>query len=248
MGATWHTARPDPPRVAALAVIAAVVVALVLVAAAIARFPGGSDCDPAARGFDPWCNYLSDLLHAAARDGLPNPAAPLARAAMLAFVAALPPFWALVARLLPARGAPARGSGRTSGRTSVGDVVRATGTLSAFGWAGAPLLGSDRFGALHGVFVLLGAGPGLLAAGLTVWALRPARPGLALLGALVFACVGAAVGLYLRLLLGAPGAQSLALPALQKVAGVWLVAWLVAVAATTLRAPPPPAPPAHGPT
>lgn len=220
MGAVLRLARPDPIRLAAAAVIAAVALALVLLAAALVRFPGGSDADPTARGFDPAFNYLSDLLHEVARDGRPNPAAPLARAAVLAFVAALPPFWALLARLVPARG----------------PLLRVLGTLSAAGWAAVPLVPSDRFGAWHGVFVLVGAGPGLIAAVLAVAGLRAERPWLASLGLGVLACLAAAVAFYARLLLGDPSTPSLVIPALQKVAGVFLIAWVLGVAVAALRA------------
>lgn len=181
---------------------------------AVARFPGCSDCDPASVGFDPWCNDLSDLVRQVTRDGRPNPAAPLGRAAMLVFVAALPPFWALVARLVPRDGA----------------LVRALGAVSALGWAAVPLAPSDRFGAWHGLLVLVGAGPGLAATLVAVWRLRGARPRLALLGAGVLACVGAACAQYVRLLLGVASAPSHAIPVLQQAGGALLIAWMVAVA------------------
>lgn len=219
MGALARLARPDPTRLAAVAVVAAVALALTLLALAVARYPGGSDCDPGAVGFDLRCNYLSDLLHAVARDGRPNPAAPLARAAMLAFVAALPPFWALRARGL------ARGG-----------LVRRLGTLSAIGWAFVPLVPSDRFGAWHGAAVLVGAGPGLVAVLLAVRGLWPARRRSALLGLGVLACVGAATLLYVRLLLDDAGASSHTIPALQKAAAVLLVAWLLDAALPHLSA------------
>ncbi len=224
MGALARLARPDPTRLTAVAVVAAVVVALVLLGLAIARYPGGSDCDAAAVGFDPSCNYLSDLLHQVARDGRPNPAAPLARAAMLAFVAALPPFWALRARGLVR-----------------GVLVRRLGTLSAVGWAAVPLVPSDRFGAWHGAAVLVGAGPGLVAVLLAVGGQWSVRRRSALLGLGVLACVGAATLLYARLLLGDASAPSHAIPALQQVAAALLVAWLLDAALPRLRAPEPPA-------
>lgn len=218
MGAIGGHVRPARVRLAAAAVIGAVLVALALLGVAIARFPGGSDCDPSARGFDPWCNYLSDLLHEGARGGRANPAAPVARAAVLVFVAALPPFWALLARLVPGRGR----------------ALRALGTLSAAGWAAMALLPSDRFGPWHGGFILLGAGPGVMAAALAVRGLWPARPVLATLGLAALACVGAATALFVRLLLGVATAPSLAIPALQKLGAVFLVAWVLGVAAASV--------------
>lgn len=215
------TARPAHADVCAASVLAAVLLAVLLLALAIASYPGGSERDPRALGFDAWNNYLCDLLREVAIGGRPNPASALARASMLVFVAGLVPFFLLLSALVPPR---------------LRHLVRALGAASALGWAAVALTPSDRFAAAHVVFIVAGIVPGVVAASAAVLglALRPATRPLAFLGAGALLCVAADGALYL--LLQATGDPSFALvvPALQKIAGAFLITWMIAVSTAVL--------------
>src|SRR5262245_11347506 len=88
--------KPSPHRtrtkILAVAALSAIATFLPLLAIAMARYPGGTWCDRGAIGHQFWANYLCDLLHARALGGVGNPAAPFARAGMLALVVGV---WAL---------------------------------------------------------------------------------------------------------------------------------------------------------
>lgn len=226
MVATAWRRSPDRAALAAGWVLASVGLALVLLAVSVARYPGGSLCDPAAVGFDVRCNYLSDLLHERALDGRENPGARPARAAMLVFIAGLPAFWALVPRLLP-------------GRPRLGRLARAAGWLSVPAWAAVPLVPSDRYGGLHGAFVVLAALPSLVAAAAALRGLRAEGRRRALLGVglATMLGVGAAAGLHAWQQLTAAALPLTLVPTVQKAAGALLLAWLVATAAAALRLP-----------
>ncbi|MCO5165997.1 MAG: hypothetical protein M9894_06470 [Planctomycetes bacterium] len=226
MGAVVVRWRPSPERLAAGWVVATIVVALALLAVSVARYPGGSLCDPAAPGFDLRCNYLSDLLHERALDGRPNPGAWPARAAMLVFIAGLPAFWLLVPRLLP-------------GRPDLARLARRAGWLSVPAWAAVPLVPSDRYGALHGVFIVLAAAPSLVAAAAALRGLLAERRRRALLGLglATMLGVGAAAGLHTWQQVTGAALPLTLVPTVQKAAGALLLAWLLATAAAALRLP-----------
>lgn len=208
-------------RAASLAIVLAVGLALALLSLAILRFPGGNDLDPTAPGFDPVRNYLSDLLHARAPSGPVNGAAPLARAAILAFVAGLPPFFLVLARLT---------------RTP---AILALGLLSSAAWVAVPLTASDAFGPWHGAAILLAVVPGLAASVTAVVLLGRGHPRLALLGGVTLGGVALTVAWYVPLLAGL-STTSIAVPVLQKASGALLVAWMLGTAAAGAGA-------AHGP-
>lgn len=207
--------------------MAAVVLSLVLLSAAISAYPGGSELDPRAPGFDARTNYVCDLLRQDAIGGQPNPAGPLARAAILAFVAGLVSFFAIVPTLFP--DLPGRGR-----------LVRGAGVASSIAWVALSLAPSDRFAVGHAVFVVAGVAPGVVAAAVAVLGLAARRGtrALSLLG--VGALVGAALdaALYLVVLLTGDVAAAVVVPVLQKIAGAFLIAWMLGVAAAVLSQAP----------
>jgi hypothetical protein len=207
------------PRAARAAILGAVAAFAALEGTAMAIYSGGTTWDAHTAGYRFWQNYLCDLLRQRALDGAPNAVgARLASAAMLVILLGLVSFWIAFPRVVP--GSILARAARVLGLTSVAGVVAVV------------LLPSDRYGALHGVAVVLAGAPGLTASALAVAALlRHERPPRAL-GAIGAAWVVAALAdfvLYVRHLaagdLGTP-----ILPAIQKVALGLLVAWMVAVA------------------
>lgn len=66
-------------------------------------YPGGSNADPYAQGFNWIHNYWCDLLGPGAKNGQLNPARPLALVAMLLLCASLAMFWYLLPGLFPTR-------------------------------------------------------------------------------------------------------------------------------------------------
>jgi hypothetical protein len=214
------------PRALSLWILGCVVGFTWLEIVAMSLYPGGTFWDRSLRGARFWQNFLCDLESQVALNGEPNVlGARFAQAAMLLMVTAFAPFWWIVPRLF--------GELRL-----LGSVVRALGLASLGGIVAVTFMPSSRFGALHGVAVLVAGGPGLSAAVLAVAGLMraEARPriGAALGGAmLIFALVDFA--LYVRtMLFGGPG--PLVLPVAQKVALILLVAWMLVVAWRAPRA------------
>ncbi|MBO0931381.1 hypothetical protein [Fibrella aquatilis] len=62
-------------------------------------YPGGSNADRTAVGFNWLTNYWCDLTGEIAKNGQPNPAAPIATAAMLVLCVSLSIFWLTLPRL-----------------------------------------------------------------------------------------------------------------------------------------------------
>jgi hypothetical protein len=184
----------------------------VLEAAAMALYPGGTWWEPTALGHRFWQNFLCDLSWRVALNGQDNRVGSLlSQAAMLVLVGGFVPFWVLVG------GAGARG-------------VRILGLASVLGTAAVTLMPSDRFGSMHGVAVMLAATTGLAAAVLATVARLRARDRLrGGLGVAVLATSAVDFALYVRTFAGG-GPGPLALPAIQKVALMLLLAWMVAVA------------------
>jgi len=79
-----------------------IAVFIVLYCYAATLYPGGNQADPQASGFDWLHNYWCDLLGARADNGHPNPARPVAIAAMLVLGAVLAFFWYRLAGFLRA--------------------------------------------------------------------------------------------------------------------------------------------------
>jgi hypothetical protein len=187
---------------------------------AMSLYPGGTFWEPAAHGVRFWENFVCDLESQVALNGEPNIlGARFAQAAMLSMVIGFAPFWWIVPRLF-------------ADRRLLGHAVRALGLTSLGGIVAVTFMPSSRFGALHGVAVLVAGGPALAAAVLAVAGLARGEPrpriGAALgAGTLTFAL--ADFVLYIRTMLyGGPG--PLVLPVAQKFALILLLAWMGVVA------------------
>ncbi len=66
---------------------------------ATALYPGGSNADHAAAGFNWLTNYWCDLTGETAKNGQPNPAAPVATTGMMVLCVSLAVFWLTLPRL-----------------------------------------------------------------------------------------------------------------------------------------------------
>lgn len=213
---------------AAVAVLAGASTFVVLMSFAMALYPGGTWMNRQARGYDVVRNFFCDLSAAVALNGAPNPGATYAAVAMVALALALVPFWLLVAFRL--RETPRRSA-----------AVRALGLASAVMLPLVPLLPSARYGLLHAAAVLvtslLGLAAGLAAARGLLASKEARRPHGYLAGATLFAAAVTAV-LYVRLVASHALVPHWSLPAMQKIAAMLLLAWLV-VTAEAMRSVPP---------
>jgi hypothetical protein len=224
---TSVTPKRTPPariRACALAVVAAALAGSGLLGAAIAVYPGGSAVAPEARGFDVVDDFVCDLLHATTLDGARNPAAPLARAALVVFAVGLSALFVVLPGLLPGSPAHAR-------------LVRRAGVTSSAGWIVVALTASDRLARGHAALVLGSLVSGMVAASISVVGLagRPDRRALALLGACALVCAGLDGLLYGLLLATGDASLARVVPSLQKLAIVLLMGWALAVALTAVR-------------
>ena len=185
-------------------------------------YHGGTWMDPSAPGHSFWLNFFCDLLHDHALDGAPNSAgARLATLAMLALIAGMLPFWLATASLV-------------SARPTLAWTVRIAGVTSVVGLVAVPLTPSDRFGALHGVAVLVAAVPGLVANACATIGLLANRDGarrwtrgLGVLALATFVSAAIDAALYAKQMAGAGAVTPPALPALQKIAAMLFVAWML---------------------
>lgn len=211
------------PVIASSVVASCVAAFVALEAAAMALYPGGTWWDRNTRGASFWRNYVCDLEWSVALNGQPNRVgAPLAEAAMLVMVAGLGVFWWIAPAMF-------------AGRRRTGTAVRALGLVSVAGIVAVACMPSERFGALHGVAVVVAGVPGLTAALLAVAGMlrgdraKHARAAGAV-GAAMLAFALVDFALYADTLAhGGPG--STLLPVAQKIALVLLVAWMLLVAA-----------------
>jgi len=188
--------------------------------AAMSLYPGGTWWDATTRGHRFWENFLCDLEWRVALNGTPNPlGSQLATAAMLVLLAGLAAFWLAVPRLFV-------------GRAPFGAVaVRPLGLISVGSTVAVVFMPSERFGALHGAMVIASCLPGLTASALAVHGLvasepRPRVAGWTGASMLAFALVDFA--LYASHFLAHREGTAL-VPALEKVALILLLAWMVLV-------------------
>jgi hypothetical protein len=213
-------------RLIRVAIVASAMGFIALESTAMWLYPGGTWWDATTRGHRFWQNYLCDLEWCVALDGAPNAlGSALAKAAMALLVAGLAPFWIALPRLFSARA------------HWLSRAVPALGLLSVAATLAAIGMPSDRFGSLHGATVIVACVPGLAAAGLAVFGLwrGESRPRIAAgLGGSMLAFASVDFVLYAAHFLGHSEGTPL-VPALEKLALVLLLSWMVAVA---LRAPP----------
>jgi hypothetical protein len=212
--------RARSARLNAVAIFVCVAGFACLEVAAMSLYPGGTWWDTTTQGHRFWENFLCDLEWRVALNKVPNPVGSrLAMAAMLVLVAGLGAFWFALPAVFAApapRGAHA---------------VRWLGITSTAGALAVVLMPSDRFGALHGVTVLTAGVPGILAAGLAIRVLavgEPRPPIAAWVGASMLAFGFVDFALYAWHFLTHTEGTILG-PALQKVALILLLAWMILV-------------------
>jgi hypothetical protein len=191
-----------------------------LLALGVWLYPGGTVFKPQGAGSF-WLNFLCDVTAAVALNGVGNAAGSACAIAAIATIGVgLGCFWSLLPQLL-----------RRDDRTI--RVARALGWLSLLGLGLAPF----TTGRAHVLAVLGGAFPGLVAGSLAtmaVWrepadhVLRTVSAG-TILAAFIDAC------LYVQSYLHAPRVVVPALPVLQKVALLFLLAWMSMLALRGLR-------------
>jgi hypothetical protein len=230
-------------RTAAGALVGAIVVFAALEIPAMLLYPGGTWWDRAAKGHSFWQNFLCDLEWTVALNGTPNPVGSrLAQAAMLALILGFVPFWWIVPTLFDL---PGRGMSRAGAPSPLGRAVRIAGLVSVAGMIAVALMPSDRFGAAHGVAVIVAGLPGLSAAVLSVVGLLRGDRATRFAGALGGAMLGFAIldfVLYAWTMAhGGPG--PLLLPVAQKCALLLLLAWMLVVARLGLARATQPRPP-----
>jgi hypothetical protein len=208
----------------AAVVLVAMAVGIALLARAMRLYPGGNFFDRNCAHHSVWLNCLCDLTGARSAGGAPNPGSPSARAAIVSLAISLGAFWLILPSLLPALSRGAR---------SVGAVIRVAGALSALGLLAVPL--AD--GAAHAVAVYAAAGPGLVASVTAFVALVRGSRDVALLLPASSAIAAGAIDsvLYARRVLDHFLSCPPALPALQRIAGLFMLAWMAATAWRVLR-------------
>jgi hypothetical protein len=198
-------------------VLASVALFIVFLGSAMVLYPGGTWMDRSTHGYDFARNFFCDLLAGIALNGEPNPGSELAKIGILALALGLVPFWLLVPRLF-------------AGRLRLGAAVRALGLASAAALPLVPLLPSASCGSLHVVTVFVAAIPGIVAAALATVALLASPlsrcPHGYLAGSMFLVAVidGA---LYTEHIAAGGPTPPWTLPALQKLAALLLLAFLV---------------------
>jgi hypothetical protein len=209
---------------AARAVVLAGVLGFVaLVGAAATRYPGGTYCDPRAPRYQLWGNYVCDLTQPTTPGGRDNTASvPRARAAFVVIALGMAPFWWLV-------------GGLAGGR--IGIVVRLFGPLSAAATIAVALAPSRRWPWLHVTTVFTASIPGLVAAVSGVVGLLIATRGSPSRGLRLAAVLGTVTMLLAFVDAAGYGYVVAAgisctpwLPAVQRLASLALLAWMVTVA------------------
>ncbi|HVX96178.1 MAG TPA: hypothetical protein VHK47_14800 [Polyangia bacterium] len=199
-------------------VLAGVVAGVVLLGIAMEVYPGGTAIDPHTRGHSFWLNLLCDLTEQHARNGEPNTGALVARAGMVTLSAALGVHWLIL---------PAFMRGR-----AVGWVVRVAGVLQVVALMFVPF--ATRLA--HPLAIFTSAAAGLVAGIVALVALVRAD-GPAWRWALpvaVLAATAVDAVFYARSVATSPRVVTPALPIFQRVGGLLILAWLIAVAVEIL--------------
>jgi len=212
-------------RVASIGLAAAILGFVALTALAALVYPGGTYCEPHATSYRFWGNYFCDLTAPVTGRGEDNTrSAAFAEAAFASFACASAPFFWLLARLAGERRS-----------------IRTLGIVSAFATIVLAWLPSRSGPTLHAGAVFSATIPGLVAVTLGVVGLWRERSrarslrGVAWLGAITLAAGFADAAGYAFALVTHAGCLWW-LPALQKLAALSLVAWMLAVARAAWRA------------
>ena len=201
---------------------------VVLIAISMASYPGGTWMDPHAAGHDLLRNFLCDLVGPVALNGEPNRLGSVAApVAMVVLAGGLGLAWWLLPRFFPSLGASSTTSSRPA-RLRLTVAIRCCGLVSVLGLVAVPLTPPVEAYGLHAAAVFVGGLPGIAASVLSVLGLARRRPRLAWLGgvAVVLALVDGT--LYTQQLI-AGGVPTVFLPAIERLATLALLVWLVAI-------------------
>ena len=187
------------------------VASAVLFAFAAWAYPGGNHFDHHAIGHDFWRNALCDVARTTAIGGAPNGGAGFARIAMSTMAVAIGLlFWSLPRHF--------------TARPRLGCVVRAFGVITVPAALAVVFLPTDRFSALHGLVTLIAGVIGTAGASIAVAASRRRS---SIFGALTLVAAFGSLGIYaVELIAGGP--PRLAVPVLEHVAALFLLAWMLA--------------------
>ena len=176
-------------------------------------YPGGTWTDSSTTSYRFFENFFCDLTHETGLNGAPNPGAVYAKAALIGVSPALLLFYLALADRVPSAPSGAR------------TLVRGFGVLSALGLLFVPITPSDRFALMHTAAALSASVAGLL--GLAVFALLARRsPKQGLPALILLLMVAVDVALYIQQV-RTHGPTPILLPALQKLAALWLVGWML---------------------
>ena len=179
-------------------------------------YPGGNHFDHAASGHDFWRNALCDVARSTSLDGASNAVgATFARVAMSTMAIAIGLMMWSLPRHFP-------------DRVVLRQTVRVFAAITVPAALAVVFLPTDRFSDLHGVVTvtagILGTGGASLA---VIAALRDGRRPSVFLGLLTLAAAFGSLGIYMVELM-AGGPPRLAVPVLEHIAAVLLVAWMLA--------------------
>lgn len=197
---------------------------LFLFGIAAAAYPGGSHFDHHAAGHDFFRNSLCDVARSTAVGGAANDVgaafARLSMTIMALGIGAL--FWSLPERF--------------PSRTRLGALVRVLGLVATPAAIVVVFLPTDRFSSVHGIAIVVAGVPGLCAGVLAVAGLVRERANtlLVVLGASTLVVAIGAFVLYVHELV-AGGPPRVAVPTLEHVAALLLLAWMLAVAVRPSR-------------
>jgi hypothetical protein len=207
-------------------VLFAVVSGASLLGIAMWIYPGGTAVDPDAPGHSFWLNFLCDLTEPVARNGVPSPTgSALARAGMLDLSLALGAVWLIGPALLPDHRAAAR-------------LIRGAGALCAVALVAVPLVP----GVAHMLAIFTSSATGLAAGVMTLVVLvrggGPRHVWLLLVAVLVTTAADSVF--YAQSMASHARVIRPELPAVQRLAGLLALAWMIATALAVLRARPRP--------
>jgi hypothetical protein len=205
-------------RLAAHALLISIGLFIALAAASMLTYPGGSWLDLHATRHDLLRNFLCDLLGPVAINGQPNPVGSAAMiAAMVILAAGLGILWWALPALFPS--------------TALGRAIRVCGTLSLVGLVAVPLTPPTVSYQLHAAAAFAGGAPGIFAWLFCLVGLgsRRATRALAIFGALALVLVAIGFALYVHQTFFG-GGPTILLPASHRIATLFFLGWLVAVA------------------
>ena len=227
-------------RICSGLVLAGLFAFVLLTALAAAAYPGGTFCEPAADSYRFWGNFFCDLTQPVTLRGVDNSLAQrFSEASFIAFSLALLPFFWLLGSVVQRRAEANHHASGATPRPSPGSrAVRALGAISALGTNVVAWLPSGTSPVLHQAAVFAATIPGLTASVLGLAALvsqaLSANAGGTLRTSAVFGCAvllfGVSDALGYAYAVAVPSQCYPWLPVLQKLAGLFLLAWMLSIA------------------